>query len=113
MFVRWRRRTLVQRSRRAAPDASLCAALVESYRAAAGPRQRVIAHLGCVRESGLHVPTLQDAFWRRASRRLDSLGLPPLVRERLEAALADRVPRPTAAEVQSYIQERLAWGRRL
>jgi hypothetical protein len=123
MFVRWERRERVSVKRRrlrdergrkhyvAAPPRKtgefvLVVRLVKSERRDGKPRQKVVAYLGIVREEYAEHPTHREAFWRRASARLDALGLDPEERGKIEAALLARVPRPSAEEVAAAERKR-------
>jgi hypothetical protein len=104
MFIRW-----LRRYRGKQHDVRWTAVLAESFRVGGQPRQRHIATLGSV---NLHVtslaggnfPTAQAGetctFWQTASARLDRLGnrVSNDDRERIEAALVEKVRRPIAAE---------------
>ena len=105
MFVRWqwwgqRRRKTVRYYWSQPADAH--AVLVESVRIDGKPRQRHIAYLGSVH----HDPDVHYRawWWHHMTARLDALGnrLPPDERPKIEAALADKVPPVTAAEVAAY-----------
>lgn len=100
MFLRAKCRRLVSRhgvtNRR-----SFCVQVVASYRKDGKSRQKVVAHLGTVKEQDIHHSGLfhtwaLEAFWDDATRKLETLNLDPSTRDRLEAALAEKVPRPDA-----------------
>jgi hypothetical protein len=79
----------------------LAAVLVQSERRDGKPRQKIVAYLGFVREEHAREKVwARKMFWDEARRRLDALGLGPAERQKVEAALGARVPRPTAEEVE-------------
>ncbi len=112
MYVRWKRRPVKGR-RRGETDHALDATLVVAERVNGKPRQRFVSHLGRIREAELDKPWARVRFWRdletrngyRSSvaspdrRRLDLVDA--AVRERIEVALAARVPKPTPEEVEA------------
>jgi hypothetical protein len=100
MFARWKRRRLRRLKPWSPPDDSaLHAVLVESHRVDGRPRQRVVRHLGTIRERELGKPLSVDRFWRDVDGRLAALGLDDGRRRAVEATLARRVPRPDPAEL--------------
>ena len=86
MFIRWK--TEEGLSRRAV--------LVENTRTPSGPRLRHVAYLGSFREDNLAQDNARAWFWQGARKRLDQLGICGRItsrdREKIEAALAQRVP---------------------
>lgn len=85
----WRRR--VRRPKRPRP-AALVAVVVESQRKGGQPRQRLIQYVGSIRLDDVHLPSARREFWDRAASRLDHFV--PGVRQRFEAAIASKIPRP-------------------
>jgi hypothetical protein len=86
MFIRWK-----------TEDGSSCrAVLVETLRTTSGPRQRHVAYLGSFKEDNLAKDNARAWFWQGARKRLDQLGICGKItrrdREKIEAALAQRVP---------------------
>jgi hypothetical protein len=95
MFVKWKR----------GPDSSRRAALVESVRTPSGPQHRHVCYLGTI-WTGPGPSCLRRARFREeAGRRLDAAGIAGADRERVEAALDDAVPRPTAAEWEADLDD--------
>jgi hypothetical protein len=91
MFIRWK-----------TEDGPSCRAiLVDSVRTLSGPRLKHVAYLGSFREDNLPQDGARAWFWQGARRRLDQLGICGKItnreREKIEAALAQRVP-PIAPE---------------
>jgi hypothetical protein len=87
------------------PRHSYHAQLVTSERVNGQPRQRVIAYLGSYQDTPMPanwVGRMHFDFWRTAERRLAEVGVSDTDKARIRAALAKRVPRPTAAEVAAY-----------
>jgi hypothetical protein len=100
MYLRWKRRKLRRTWEWAdgwAPH-RLEAAIVASRRVEGKPRQELIAHLGSIREDAVGDVEVRVGFWEAAERRLAALALPDGERARIEAALDDRVRRPTDEE---------------
>jgi hypothetical protein len=101
MFIRWqhrKRRTTFHLSREG--DVHWAAILAESARVDGKPTQRHIAYLGGFTESQAKIPAQQCHIWDAISERLDSFGkrLNPAERKRIEAAIAEKVPRPSRTE---------------
>jgi len=89
MFIRWKTQ-----------GGPICrAVLVETLRTTAGPRQRLVAYLGSFNEDNVAHDNARAWFWQGARKRLDQLGIRGKItsrdRERIESALAQRVPRAT------------------
>jgi hypothetical protein len=76
----------------------LVAYLVESQRVNGKPRQKA-RYLACIQERYLGVLTHQAHFWEHALARLEEIPLSAQHRPSLEAALATRVPRPSAEAI--------------
>ena len=98
MYVRWQRRMALKRHK-----IRYDFALVENIGVEGKPTQRHIAYLGSVdagsikRRDGL--PDRFD-FWNGVAERLDALGgrISAEDRQRFEAAIAEKVPRPSKQE---------------
>jgi hypothetical protein len=91
MFIRWKKE-----------DGPSCrAVLVESKRTLSGPRLKHVAYLGSFKENNIARDCARAWFWQGARRRLDQLEICGKIinreREKIEAALAQRVP-PIAPE---------------
>jgi hypothetical protein len=105
MYVKWKRyergfrRYHPPRSR--LPETLLVAVLVVSKRVNGKPRQRQLAYLGSIREERLGEARNRGWFWQSVDQATARLDLMPTRRKRLEAALALRVPRPAAKEVDT------------
>jgi hypothetical protein len=89
-----------------ATGALLSAVVVKCRRHNGRPRQTVISYLGAIQAAHIELASVRSAFWRAAGRRLDALGLDPGIRQKLEASIAVRVPRPTPAELGAQDRER-------
>ena len=76
------------------------AIIVEPVHVDGKPRQRHIAYLVGFTESAIKIPTQRCFIWDAVSARLDQLGnqIVAADRKRIEAAIAEKVPRPTPAE---------------
>jgi hypothetical protein len=102
MFIRWQSRQRQQPSfgRQRKRDTHWSAILAESVRVDGAPVQRHIAYLGGITESAIKVMAQRCHYWDEASEKLDRLGnrITPADRERIEAAIAEKVPRPTRDE---------------
>jgi hypothetical protein len=124
MFVRWKRREKVSRKRYKAranrlgvavrdPKSGhvltgkflLSAVLVRAERQNGKPRQRTVAYLGSIPEEGIKEFWPRQHFWTAVVPRLASLNLPDEERQKIEAAIASRVPRPTAEEASAANKE--------
>jgi hypothetical protein len=68
----------------------------KSTRTLSGPRLRHVAYLGSFKEANLTQDKSRACFWQGARERLDQLGICGRItsrdREKIEAALAKRVP---------------------
>jgi len=102
MYVRWQSRR--RRTSAYGPweegDIHWRAILVENTRADGKPRQKHIAYLVGFTESRIKIAVQRCYLWDAVSARLDDLGnrITAADRERIEAAIAEKVPRPTVAE---------------
>ena len=74
----------------------------------AEPRQRHVAYLGSVTESTIKILGRRCYFWDDISERLDRLDnqITTADREQIEAAIAKKVPRPSATEYKDAARER-------
>jgi hypothetical protein len=102
MYVRWQSR---RRRTSAYPpweegDIHWRAILVENTRVDGKPRQKHIAYLVGFTESRIKIAVQRCHLWDTISARLDDLGnrITAADRERIEAAIAEKVLRPTVAE---------------
>ena len=109
MFVVWRRREKRLKARWELDwPYRLEARLVEGVRVDGKPRQRFIAYIGSIEEP--YDSSDRVDFWDVTSQVLDHLGNRlGEERQKVEGALAARVPRPTAQERRSYMPR---WQRR-
>lgn len=122
MYVRWKKRAThrqvhtgkyqwkvrggrryVAAIRRSEPtgDHILSAVLVECRRVDGKPRQKVIKHLGCIRESAIGYVGHRIGFWQTASAAFKVLGLSPEQQRAIELALHERVPFPAKEEIEA------------
>ena len=95
MFIRWKHRQLHR-----GHDVSHYAVLVENSWRHGAAHQRVVCYLAHIRERYRTAPAHRAWFWRRAEARLNQMALTPEIRQRIEARLAEVVPRPSAQERQ-------------
>src|SRR5262245_60876456 len=102
MYVRWQSRKQVL-----GKDVRRTAIVVESVRVDGTPTQRHIAYLGGIAESAINNLASQCRFWTNVKNKLDSLGHCITVenRERIEAAVAKTVPRPTNTQLAAFVHE--------
>ena len=100
MFVRWRQRNHASFGGRRRGDTHWRAILVQSARVNGKPTQRHIAYLAGFTESAIEIDAQRCHLWDHISERLDRLGnqITPDDREKIEAAIALKVQRPSAAE---------------
>jgi hypothetical protein len=112
MFVIWRRRLLRLKPRwQVDPEARLEARLAESVRVEGKPRQRFIAYLASLAEP--NDASDRADFWDVITHELDRLGNRlGDERAKIEAAIAARVPRPTAQERAAYLSRYERWLKR-
>jgi hypothetical protein len=122
MFVRWKRRErLSVKAWKQREDRSpgwwkkrrlgtgkflLSAVLVRAERRDGKPRQQVVAYLGSIDEANSGQLAPREHFWRAVDDRLATLDLDPTQRQLVEAALAKRVARLTAAEAEELAAQR-------
>jgi hypothetical protein len=98
MFLRWQMRPskATKYGKRWLADRGTIwsAVLVESVRVNGRPRQRHVAYLGTITESGISKVCVRGWYWDRLTQRLDGLSnrILPEDRQRIEAAFAKRVP---------------------
>jgi hypothetical protein len=102
------RRGLFLRAANTKQDVRWSAVLVEGKRVKGKPVQRHIAYLGGITESAIAILAQRCVFWRDIGQRLDQLGdrLSPENRQRVEAAIAARVPRPTDQQFAEWDRAR-------
>ena len=85
------------------------ALVIESVRINGQPRQRHIASLGGIYERDIGAVSARCGFWDYALRKLDNLSsLTAEDRQRIEKALAKKVPCPTRCEYDQSHAERVA-----
>jgi hypothetical protein len=89
----------------AAQDMHMAANLLEGTRFDDGYRQRHLAYLGGITLSGMQLVARRVFFWESVQDRLDQLGITD-EREKIEAAIAARVPKPTPEERAQCIARR-------
>jgi hypothetical protein len=130
MYVRWKRRPLGRTqwpdNVEALPDEQrLYAVLVRSERVNGKPRQRVIKHLGGIRERfatdlqeqqenlRVHAWQARHRFWEQVDETLAELVPEPAERERLAGQIVVTVPRLTALEHAAWDMTGRSgfWGR--
>src|SRR5262245_42285045 len=89
-------------------DVHRAAIIVESVRIAGKPTQRHVAYLGGITDSAIAIIHQRCWFWDEVKKRLDHLGnrMSPQDRERIEAAVATKVPRPTKAQYDQCVRDR-------
>ena len=103
MFIRWQSR---KRNRPQfggydeADDVRWTAVVAETRRVNGKPQQRHVAYLGSITDSAMKIDVQRCHFWDQISARLDALGnqVRATDRNKLEAAIADKVPRLTPAQ---------------
>jgi hypothetical protein len=101
MYVRWQARPSSTPWRRRQSRGRWSAILAEAVRRSGKPRQQYIAFLGSFEQEQLLDPEQADScrvhFWDRVTERLDELGnrVSSERRQRIETALAKKVPPPT------------------
>jgi hypothetical protein len=100
MYVRWKRRLLggrrAVRSQRD-PQYAISAVLVECHRVHGQPRQKVLRHLGSIKERNIADAGHRRDFWRSVAQAFHALELSIEQRRPLEMALDTRVPFPNPA----------------
>ena len=102
MFIRWKTEG----------GPSCRAILVETLRTTSGPRLKHVAYLGSFKEDNLAEDNARAWFWLGACKRLDQLGICGKItsrdREKIEAALALRVP-PATPEQKKGREPKGSW----
>src|SRR5687768_5228530 len=98
MFVRWKSRQLT-RTESGGTERSLYAVLVECRRIDGQPRQKVIKYLAHINEE--HLKSLKEcrAFWEQTRESLDTVEMEPQLRRKLEAKIAEVVPKGRRASI--------------
>jgi hypothetical protein len=88
-------------------DVRWSAVIVESVRVNGKPRQRYVSHLASITESRIEVVHQRRYFWDAVLDGLDRLGNRMSVedRQRIEAAIALKVPRLTREEHEASVEE--------
>lgn len=99
MYIRWKKRRMVGKFLGSGPHYALSAVLVENRRIDGKPRQKVIKHLGSIRESGIIYVGHRIGFWQTTSAAFKALALPPDQQRAFELVLCERVPIPTHEEI--------------
>jgi hypothetical protein len=86
----------------------LSAMLVESKRVNGKPRQRHIGYLGGITVTQIDDLPSRCVFWNAVTAAFDRLGnqVTPIDRQRFEAAIGARVPRPSAKDYATVERER-------
>jgi len=108
MFVRWQERHRQGNKYGRADTPKLRAVVVESVRVDGKPTQRHVAYLGDIDAARTGIALNRIWFWDAVTDRLDRLGNQITVedRQRIEAAMAKRVPRPTPDERVASARDR-------
>jgi hypothetical protein len=107
MFVRWqwRWRRHSQFGDWREPDVHWSAIIVESARVDGRPVQRHVAYLVGFTESAAAIPAQRCHLWDRVTARLNQLGNRVTDRAKIEAAIAEKVPRPTLEEYKAIARK--------
>jgi len=105
MYVRWqsRERNRPQYGPWQGPDIHWSAIIVENMRIDGKPRQLHVPYLAGFTESAINHEAQRCYLWDHISERLDQLAnqMTTATRERIEAAVANKVPRPTVAQYKA------------
>ena len=116
MYVRWqsrerRRQAFPNPKRRKGPDIHWAAILLESKRIKGKPTQRHIAYIGGITDSAIAIIHQRCWFWDAVQKRLNRLGkeVSPEDRKKIEATIAEKVPRPTKAQYRRCVRDHDAW----
>ena len=117
MFIRWKKRNRKSHAFGGGrgTDTHWAAILVESSRVDGKPTQQHIAYLGGITDSAIKLTTTaaqRGFFWQAAMQQLDQLADRVLKddRARIEAALAEKVPRLTRKEYDTWLVQREGLG---
>ena len=105
MFIRWIERP----SKTPGYDATaLSLILAETKRIDGKPRQRHLAYLGGITDDQIKSPGSRCTFWDSVTAAFERLGnqVTPSDRQRFEAAIAERVPCPSAKDYKAVERER-------
>ena len=109
MYIRWqsRRRQQSQFGKWTETDTGWSAIIVENTRVGGKPVQRHIAYLVGFTESAIKIAPQRCYLWDGITARLDQLGnqITPADRAKIEAAIAKKIPRPTAAEYKDAARD--------
>ena len=109
MYVRWqyRWRNHTAFGPRGEADVHWSAILVENERVKGQPKQRHIAYLAGFTESAVKVDPQRCHIWDGVSEALDRLSnrITEAERKKIEAAIAAKVPRPTAADYKDIARK--------
>ncbi len=97
MFMRWKRRRLMQYDVDGRPQYSLYAVLVENQRVEGRSMQRVVKYLGYIAEIAIHHDEERERFWGRIAASLNDMALDPERRRMIEEKIAVMVPRPACS----------------
>lgn len=110
VFVRWKRRPLKRRGPGSPPEERVMyAVLVESLRVDGKPRQRVVRHLGVIREGDFAMPMTVDRFWSQVDAALAASGVAGASLEAAEGRVASVVPRPDPEALAAVRREFNVW----
>ena len=103
MYLRWRHRWRKTHERTPEADVHWAAILFENARVNGKWKQRQIVYLAGFAESAAKIMGQRCLIWDRVDDRLDRLGSKITTddRAKIEAAFAQRVPRPSAADKDS------------
>ena len=88
-------------------DVRWTAVVVESVRVGGKPRERHVALLASITESGIDIAHQRRYFWDAVHNRLDQLGDRMSIDDRrsIEAAIAHKVPRLSREEHDASVKE--------
>jgi hypothetical protein len=99
MFIRWQQ---IKRGK----NEHWGAVLASSARVNGKPKQTHIANLGWIQKTEVPVGAGRARFWEDVLAALEKLEVPAAERRKLEAAVALKVPPPTAAQRRDYAELR-------
>ncbi len=94
MFLRWKKRKRRSRQTKFLERTTMSAVMVESYWSQGRAKQRVVKHLGSIREEHISYLHSREQFGERVNSNLDSLKIPRQQKALIIAKIQEVVPKP-------------------
>ncbi len=96
MFLRWKKKKRNMKRANATVRLTLSPVIVESIWEEGKTKQRVLKHLGGIREEHIPHPNPRRDFWNKVNMNLRSIEISPQQRALFSKQIEDVVPKPSS-----------------